>query len=119
MGGVEAMTTTRTALQSLEAAAADMQSGIFKLTLYVAGANPRSTRAIEKVRRFCDAYLANRHDLDIVDLYEHPGSARSAGIIAVPTLVRELPAPVRKLIGDMRDETSLFASLGIPLPVAQ
>lgn len=110
------MTQEKTTLASLESAAAELRAGAFSLTLYVAGANPRSTRAIERIRRFCDVHLVNRHSLKIVDLYELPGSAIGAGIIAVPTLVKESPGPVRKLIGDLRDDMSIFSSLGLPAP---
>ena len=71
------------------------------LRLYVTGTTAGSTRAIQQVRRVCDEHLAGRYDLEVIDIYQLPALAKDDQIIATPTLIRVLPAPLRRLIGDM------------------
>ena len=85
----------------------------YEMTLYVAGASRRSLRAVDNVRNFCEAELQNNYDLEVVDLYRAPAQARSAQIIAAPTLLRHTPGPVRRLIGDMSDRTRLRAAIKV------
>ena len=85
----------------------------FSLVLYVAGATSRSLRAIENVRAVCEELLRDRYELKIVDLYKNPGAARDEQIVAVPTLVRKLPKPLRHAIGDLSSRERLIASLGL------
>ena len=73
----------------------------WSLTLYISGASPRSTAAIDTVRRMCDKELAGLIELEIIDVYDQPGLAAAAKVIATPTLVKNLPAPVRRLVGDL------------------
>jgi circadian clock protein KaiB len=75
----------------------------FELRLYVAGQSPKSVQALENLRRFCEEYLPGRYHVELIDLVEHPKPARGDEIIAVPTLVRRLPEPMRKIIGDLSD----------------
>jgi circadian clock protein KaiB len=88
----------------------------YVLRLYVTGSTKRSARAIETTRQICDTYLKGRHELVVVDLYEHPEAAGREQIIASPTLVRLLPDPLRRIIGDLSDRQRVLASLGISLP---
>jgi circadian clock protein KaiB len=81
------------------------------LRLYVAGASPRSLKASANLRRLCDEHLAGRHEIEIVDLIELPLRARADDIIAIPTLVRSLPEPIRKVIGDLSDTKQVMLSL--------
>jgi circadian clock protein KaiB len=83
------------------------------LRLYVAGLSSRSAAAIQNVRRICDEHLAGRYDLEVVDLYEHPTLARGEQIIAAPTLIKELPLPLRRLIGDMADSNRVLVGLDL------
>jgi len=83
------------------------------LTLYVVGATPSSARAIVNVRKFCEQHLLGRYDLHVVDLAVDPGAAAKAQIIAAPTLVKRMPPPMRRFIGDMSDGARLLAGLGI------
>lgn len=85
----------------------------FVLRLYVAGITPRSTLAIERVRAICNVYLAGRHELTVIDLYLQPEAARQAQIIVVPTLVKQVPSPMRMFIGDMADEKKILQGLNI------
>jgi circadian clock protein KaiB len=87
----------------------------FELRLYVAGENPKSLRAIGNVRRICEEHLAGRYELEVVDLHQNPVLAKGEQIVAVPTLIRKLPVPLQKLIGDMSDTDSILVGLGLRL----
>ncbi|MBZ0156806.1 MAG: circadian clock KaiB family protein [Alphaproteobacteria bacterium] len=102
----------QTALEDFERALAreDIQ---FVLRLYVTGATKRSAKAIESIRRICEEYLKGRYELEIIDIYQHPEFAGEEQVIAAPTLVKKLPQPIRKLIGDMSDEDRILIGLGL------
>jgi circadian clock protein KaiB len=84
---------------------------IYELRLYLAGHSPKSVRAVENLRRACEEYLPGRYRIELVDLLENPQLARGDEIIAVPTLVRKLPEPVRRIIGDLSDTEKLLVGL--------
>lgn len=89
----------------------------FKLRLFITGSTPRSTRAIENMRRICRKNLDGRYDLEIIDVYEHPEATRELQIVATPTLVKVLPEPLRRIIGDLSDKERVLAGLNImPIP---
>jgi circadian clock protein KaiB len=83
------------------------------LRLYVAGQSPRSLRAFENLKALCETHLAGRYDIEIVDLLENPRLARGDQIVAVPTLVRKLPEPVRKIIGDLSNTERVLIGLDL------
>lgn len=85
----------------------------YVLRLYVTGPTPRSARAIESIKRLCEANLRGRYELTVVDLYEAPGRAREQQIICAPTLVKEMPAPLRRLVGDLSDPNRVLLALEI------
>ncbi|MET0864592.1 MAG: circadian clock KaiB family protein [Nakamurella sp.] len=85
----------------------------WSLTLYVSGASPRSAEAIDTIKMICDVDLAGRVDLQIIDVGEQPGLAVSDGILAVPTLVKRLPAPTRRLVGDLTDVARVRAGIDV------
>ena len=89
----------------------DVDGVYFDLRLYVAGQSPKSIRAIENLRRVCDEHLPGRCRIEVVDLLENPELARGDEIIAVPTLVRRLPLPVRTIIGDLSDTDRVLVGL--------
>jgi len=89
----------------------DVDGVYFDLRLYVAGQSPKSILAIENLRRVCDGYLAGRYRIEVIDLLETPELARGEGIIAVPTLVRRVPLPVRTIIGDLSDTDRVLVGL--------
>ena len=89
----------------------DADRVIFDLQLYIAGQGPKSILAIENLRRVCDEHLPGRYRIDIIDLLETPELARAAEIIAVPTLVRRLPLPIRTIIGDLSDTDRVLVGL--------
>jgi circadian clock protein KaiB len=81
------------------------------LRLYVAGQSPKSLRAFANLMRLCDEHLDTRYDIEIVDLLENPQLAAGDEIVAIPTLVRRLPAPMRKIIGDLSDSDRVLVGL--------
>ena len=85
----------------------------YVMTLYIAGMGTRSQRAIEEIRLICAEHLDGRCDLEVVDLYETPETARPAQIVAAPTLVRERPLPVRHLVGDLSDRARVLYQLDL------
>ena len=89
----------------------------YKLRLFITGTTPRSTRAIENMRKICAENLAGKYNLEIVDVYEHPEATRELQVVATPTLVKILPEPLRRIIGDLSDKERVLAGLNIqPLP---
>ncbi|PKN62990.1 MAG: circadian clock protein KaiB [Deltaproteobacteria bacterium HGW-Deltaproteobacteria-15] len=85
----------------------------YVLRLYVAGTAPRSKEAIRSVTEICEENLAGRYDLQVIDLYEQPALAKSEQIVAVPTLIKKRPEPMRKLIGSMADKEKILAGLDL------
>lgn len=83
----------------------------WQLRLYVAGTTPKSVRAYANLRKLCEQHLAGRYSIEIIDLMENPRLARGDEIIAVPTLVRALPEPIRKIIGDLSNEEKTLVGL--------
>jgi circadian clock protein KaiB len=83
------------------------------LRLYVAGSTPQSTRAVQAARNFCDDHLGGRYSLEVVDIYQRPLLARDEQIIAVPTLVRRLPPPLKKLVGDLSNSERILIGLDL------
>jgi circadian clock protein KaiB len=84
------------------------------LTLFVNGASAASSRSVRRLRDLCDRHCPSGYDLEIVDIYQQPEVVVSRGVLAVPTLIKELPLPVRVLIGDFTDEPRILAALGLP-----
>jgi circadian clock protein KaiB len=86
---------------------------VWLLRLYVADGSPRSLRAVANLKTLCEEHLAGRYEIEIVDLVEQPWLARSDDILAIPTLVRRLPAPLRKIIGDLSNTERVLTGLRI------
>jgi len=87
---------------------------VWSLRLYIAGQTPRSLQALANLTAICDEHLASCHQIEIVDLVEHPSLARIDEILAIPTLVRLLPQPVRKVIGDLSNTERVLVGLQVP-----
>ena len=85
----------------------------YVLRLFVTGTTSRSARAIANLRRVCEEHLKGEYDLEVVDIYQHPELAKEHQIIAAPTLVKMLPLPLRKIIGDLADEERVLAGLDL------
>lgn len=92
---------------------------LVELRLYIAGQSPKSMRAVANLRRTCEEHLPGRYQLELIDLLEHPERARADEIIAVPTLVRASPRPVRRIIGDLSDTEKLLTGLQVQREVGR
>ncbi|HEX3089403.1 MAG TPA: circadian clock KaiB family protein [Ilumatobacteraceae bacterium] len=88
---------------------------MWQLRLYVSGQTPKSARALVNLTKLCETHLKGRYEIEVIDLAEHPELARSDDILAVPTLVRRLPAPFRKVIGDLSNAESVLIGLRLGL----
>jgi circadian clock protein KaiB len=87
------------------------------LRLYVAGQTPKSMMALANLRKYCEEHLVGRYQLEVIDLLVHPQLAEGDQILAIPTLVRKVPVPIRKIIGDLSNEERVLVGLDIrPLP---
>ena len=84
---------------------------VWNLRLYTAGQTPRSVAAFANLKRICDEYLPGRYNIEVVDLVKHPQLAAGDQIVAIPTLVRKLPQPIRKIVGDLRNTDSALVGL--------
>ena len=89
------------------------QAERFVLRLYVAGQSPKCMRAFTNLKRICEEHLADRYRIEIIDLLENPQLARGDQILAVPTLVRQLPEPVKKIIGDLSNTERVLVGLDL------
>ncbi len=85
----------------------------YNLRLYVAGQTPKSIAAVYNLRRLCEKYLSGRYRLDVIDLMVDPNLAQRDQIIAVPTLVRHMPEPIKRVIGDLSNSKRVLTRLGI------
>lgn len=113
MNDGEPHTKRQTTTEAFEERVANHSQERYVLCLYIAGLTPRSTRAVERIQAICERYLAGRYELTIIDLYLHPERARQAQIVVVPTLVKQVPSPMRCFIGDMTDEKTILQGLQI------
>jgi circadian clock protein KaiB len=87
--------------------------GRYALVLFVSGSTPNSIRAIQNIRAFCEERLRGRYKLKVIDIYQHPEKVKSKQIVVIPTLLKILPLPLRKLIGDLSDKDRLLLGLDI------
>ncbi len=107
-------------------AAEDFESAIknadrtqdYVLRLYITGSTPRSAAAITNIRHLCEEHLKGHYDLEVIDIYQQPVLAQDEQIIAAPTLIKKLPIPLRKLVGDLSDESRVLVGLDIRSRVA-
>ena len=95
-----------------------MSSDDFVLRLYVAGQTPKCLRAFSNLKRICEEHLTNRYRIEMIDLLQDPGLARGDQILAVPTLVRRMPEPVKKIIGDLSNTQRVLAGLEVSVRAA-
>src|SRR5512145_2040218 len=99
--------------EALEAAARQADQQKYVLRLYIAGLTPKSREAIRTVTAICDEHLAGRYELEVVDIYQQPTLAKGEQIIAAPTLIKELPVPLRRFIGSMANKEKLLVGLDL------
>jgi circadian clock protein KaiB len=103
----------KNALRSLEKAVEAGKSTPYELKLFVTGSTPRSLEAIARIKAICEAELKGRYTLAVVDVHQQPGLAEADQIIALPTLLKTLPLPLRKIIGSFSEKERLLAILGL------
>ena len=85
----------------------------YELRLYVAGRTPKAVRAFANLRRICDEHLSGRYSIEVIDLIDNPALGRGDQILALPTLVRRLPAPMKKIIGDLSNTERVLVGLDL------
>jgi circadian clock protein KaiB len=83
------------------------------LRLYVTGATPKSQRAIDNIKAICEEHLKGQYELEVIDIYQQPSLAKGDQIIAAPTLIKKLPAPLRKLVGDLSNKERVLLGLDL------
>jgi circadian clock protein KaiB len=83
------------------------------LRLYITGSTSRSLKAVHNLKKLCEEHLSNDYDLEVIDIYKDPEAARKEQIIAAPTLVKKLPQPIRKFVGDLSDTQKILVGLDI------
>ena len=101
------------ATERYEKAMEESKKARYLLRLYVTGMTPNSLRAIENIKRICQEHLEGRYELEIIDIYQNPVLAQGEQIIAAPTLIKALPLPLRKFIGDMSQTERILLGLDL------
>ena len=98
---------------AFEEALAKTGDGKYVLRLFVAGMGPKSVQAIDNIKRICEEYLPGKYQLEVIDIYQYPIFAKDGQIVAAPTLIKELPPPLRKLIGSMSDTERVLVGMDL------
>jgi circadian clock protein KaiB len=104
---------TRTSAATMKTARGAQSEERYLLRLYVAGTTPRSNRAIVNIRKICEEHLSGRYELEVVDVVKNPSLAAGEQIIAAPTLVKKLPLPLRRFIGDLSETERILLGLDL------
>lgn len=99
--------------RELMQAAEEHARATYVMRLYVAGLTPKSRLAIQSIRALCEQHLKNRYELEIIDIYQQPELLQQEQIIVAPTLIKQLPLPLRRLIGDMSDKKKIIIGLDL------
>ena len=97
----------------MEQADSHSRQAKYVLRLYVSGSTLKSSRAVENIKRVCEQHLKNRYDLEVIDIYQQAKLARAQQIVAVPMLIKRLPLPLRRLIGDMSNQEKVLFGLDL------
>ena len=87
----------------------------FLLRLYVTGQTPRSVKSIDNLKRFCEAHLKDQYEMEVIDIYQQPGLASENQIVAAPTLIKRLPLPLRRLVGDLSNQDRVLTGLDLKI----
>jgi circadian clock protein KaiB len=99
----------------LEQPGSDSRQARYVLRLYVSGSTSKSAMAVENIKRICEQHLKNRYDLEVIDIYQQPSLARDEQIVAVPTLIKRFPPPLRRLIGDLSNQERVLFGLDLAM----
>jgi circadian clock protein KaiB len=100
-------------VREFEQALADQETERYELRLYVTGTTPKSLRAIANIKQICEEHLKGRYHLQVIDVYQQPSLAKGEQIIAAPTLIKKLPKPLRRIIGDLSNKERLLLGLDL------
>lgn len=111
--GVKIMNAVKKSTKAFEKTLQKSGTEKYVLRLYVAGTTPRSVQAITSIKKICEEHLQGRYDLEVVDVYQQPTLAMGEQIIAAPTLIKKLPLPLRKFIGDMTNQERILVGLDL------
>lgn len=103
----------KSATEKFEMTATDKSEDKYLLSLYITGSTSRSVLAITNLKKICEEYLEGKYELEVIDLYKNPLVAREEQIIAAPTLIKKLPLPFRRIIGDMSNEEKVLMGLDL------
>jgi circadian clock protein KaiB len=107
------VTKTRPSTAEFETAIERADSERYELRLYIAGTTPASGKAVENLRAICEEHLKGRYELTVIDVFQQPVLAKNEQIIAVPTLIKKLPAPLRRIVGDLSNEHRVLLGLDL------
>lgn len=94
-------------------ALADQEHQHYYLRLFIAGATPRSIKALERLKTLCETHLQERYELEVIDVYQSPAELGVENVVAIPTLVKKLPLPLRRIVGDLSDTEKVLKGLDI------
>jgi circadian clock protein KaiB len=103
----------KSATAAFEQAVSKPDTRRYLLRLYVTGMTPRSTRALANIKEICETNLKGRYDLHVIDIYQQPVLTKGEQIVAVPTLIKQLPGPMRRIIGDLSDRDKVLIGLDL------
>lgn len=107
------MTKLRPSTATFETAIENAGGERYVLRLFIAGTTPSSSKSVENLRAICEEHLKDRYELSVVDVFQQPGLAKDEQIIAVPTLIKKVPAPVRRIVGDLSNEHRVLVGLDL------
>ena len=109
----EKKTKVKNSTEEFDLTMSELSKDKYILRLYITGATKRSVLAIANLKKICEEYLEGRYELEVIDLYKMPGLAKDEQIIAAPTLIKKLPLPFRRIIGDMSNEEKVLLGLDL------
>jgi circadian clock protein KaiB len=116
--GISMALNARSLRAAAELAAQSAAAERYVLRLYITGMTPRSARAVRNLQAICDEYLEGRYDLEVIDIYQQPVLTKGEQIIAAPTLIKKLPLPMRRIIGDMSNRERVLLGLDLVRSIA-
>lgn len=99
--------------EDFEKALAEKSQYKYLLRLYIAGTTPSSTKAIKNIRQICEDHLKGRYELEVIDIYQKPDLAKRDQVVVLPTLIKQLPLPLRRIIGDLSDTENVLVGLDL------
>jgi circadian clock protein KaiB len=109
----EKKTKTKVSTELFDHKVSELNKDKYILRLYITGSTSRSVLAITNLKKICEEYLEGRYELEVIDLYKKPNLAKDEQIIAAPTLIKKLPLPFRRIIGDMSDKEKVLMGLDL------